>query len=73
MHQVEIRVKGRIDPDWPGWYEELAIRHTDEGETILRGSVTDQATLYGILSRLRDLGLPLLSVDLHPASNSFDA
>jgi len=62
MQKVEIRVKGRIDQDWSDWFEGLTITHTDEDETILSGTVVDQAALYGLLARLRDLGLPLLSV-----------
>lgn len=59
---VEIRVKGRIDERWSEWFEGLSIRHTDQGETVLSGRVVDQAALYGLLAKLWDLGLPLLSV-----------
>jgi hypothetical protein len=62
MQNVEIRIKGRIDEHWSTWFADLAIRYTEQGETILTGSVADQATLYGVLNRLRDLGLPLLLV-----------
>ena len=62
MHDIEIRVKGRIDAHWSDWFEGLTITHTDQDETVLTGSVVDQAALYGLLARLRDLGLPLLSV-----------
>ena len=62
MQRVEIRVKGRIDQDWSDWFEGLTITHTDEDETILSGTVVDQAALYGLMAKLRDLGLPLLSV-----------
>jgi hypothetical protein len=63
MPQVEIRVKGQIDEHWSEWFEGLTITHTDNDETILSGTVTDQAALYGLLAKVRDLGLPLLSVD----------
>jgi hypothetical protein len=63
MQQVEIRVKGRIDERWSAWLEGLTITHTAEGETVLSGSVPDQSALYGLIARLRDLGLPLLSVN----------
>jgi hypothetical protein len=63
MQQVEIRVKGQIDERWSEWLEGLTITHTPEGETVLTGSVTDQSALYGLIGRLRDLGLPLLSVN----------
>jgi hypothetical protein len=62
MQHIEIRVKGRIDERWSDWFEGLTITHTDQDETILSGTVVDQAALYGLLARLRDLGLPLLSV-----------
>jgi hypothetical protein len=62
MQNVEIRVKGRIDEHWSDWFDDLTITHTDQDETILSGTVVDQAALYGLLAKLRDLGLPLLSV-----------
>ena len=63
MQQVEIRVKGQIDERWSEWLDGLAIIHTTEGETVLTGDVIDQSALYGLIARLRDLGLPLLSVN----------
>ena len=63
MQRVEIRVKGRIDEHWSDWFGGLTITHTDQNETILAGSIVDQAALYGLLTKLRDLGLPLLSVN----------
>jgi hypothetical protein len=63
MGSIEIRVKGKIDENWSDWFEGLTITHTDQNETILTGPVVDQAALYGLLSRLRDLGLPLVSVN----------
>ncbi len=64
MQSVEIRVKGQIDEHWSTWFEDLLVVHTTEGETILTGPVRDQADLYGLLTRLRDLGLPLVSVKI---------
>jgi hypothetical protein len=61
--QVEIRVKGRIDRDWSDWFEDLEITYSEQDETIVAGQVTDQSALYGVLAKLRDLGLPLISVD----------
>ncbi len=63
MQQVEIRVKGRIDERWSEWLDGLAIRHTINGETVLDGPILDQAALYGLMSKLRDLGLTLLTVN----------
>lgn len=62
MPSVEIVVKGRIDESWSDWLGGLTITHTEREETVLSGSVIDDAALYGLLSRLRDLGLPLLAV-----------
>lgn len=63
MHEVEIRVKGQIDEQWSEWFEGLSVAHTEDGETVLTGSVLDQAALHGLLAKLRDLGLSLLSVN----------
>jgi hypothetical protein len=62
MKTVEIRIKGRIDEHWSTWFAGLSIRYTEQDETLLTGPVADQATLYGVLNRIRDLGLSLLSV-----------
>jgi len=64
MQQVEIRIRGRIDAHWAEWFEGLTIILAAADETILRGPIQDQAALYGLLSRLRDLGLALISVNL---------
>ena len=62
MQRVEIRVKGHIDEHWSGWFEDLTITHTEQDQTILLGTVIDQAALYGLLFKLRDLGLSLVSL-----------
>lgn len=66
MEQIEIRVKGQLDRNWSGWFASLSITHTESGETVLTGYVRDQAELRGILCRLADLGLGLISVDTSP-------
>ncbi|MFC1879459.1 hypothetical protein ACFLZW_06055 [Chloroflexota bacterium] len=63
MQQVEIRVKGVIDEHWSEWFNGLALHYDQAGETLLSGQVPDSAALYGIISRLRDLGLPLCSLN----------
>ena len=63
MQRVEIRVQGQIDEHWSEWFEGLAIAHTEEGETVVTGVVVDQAALHGLLAKVRDLGLSLLSVN----------
>ena len=62
MLRAEIRVKGQIDEHWSDWFEGLTVTHTDHKETVLTGLVVDQSAMYGLLAKLRDLGLPLLSV-----------
>jgi len=63
MLQVEIRIKGQITEHWSVWFEDLTINHTAEGETILSGAVQDQAALYGLIAKIRDLNLTLVSVN----------
>jgi hypothetical protein len=62
MQRVEITTKGQIDEHWSDWFEGLTITHTEQGETVLRGLAVDQAALHGLLAKMRDLGLPILSV-----------
>ena len=58
----EIRIKGHLDDKWADWFDGLTITRADNGETLLTGSVLDQAALHGLLRKVRDLGMPLLSV-----------
>ncbi|MBN1995322.1 MAG: hypothetical protein JW953_21720 [Anaerolineae bacterium] len=58
----QIRLKGHLGSQWADWFEGLTIRLEDNGITLLTGPVIDQAALYGLLKKVRDLGLPLLSV-----------
>lgn len=58
----ELRIAGHLDERWSAWFGGLTLTHTDEGTTILRGPVTDQAELHGLLAKVRDLGATLLSV-----------
>ncbi len=57
-----IRVKGHLDPFWQEWFEHLAITHQSDGTTLLSGPIRDQAALYGLLIKMRDLGLTLLEL-----------
>ena len=59
----QIRIKGHLGREWSDWFDGLAIRLIDNGETVLTGPVADQAALHGLLKKVRDLGLPLLSVN----------
>jgi hypothetical protein len=70
MQQVEIRVKGRIDEEWSQWFGDLTISYSEPGETVLTGLVPDQAAFYGLITRLRDLGLQLCSVSCEEVKDS---
>ena len=59
----EIRIKGQLDPAWTDWFEGLAITLEEGGDTLITGPVIDQAALYGLLKKVRDLGLPLISLN----------
>ena len=58
----EIIVKGHLDIDWSGWFEGLTIAPNDHGETRLSGQIRDQAALYGVMAKVRDVGLSLILV-----------
>ena len=60
----EIRIKGHLDPSWSDWFDGMTIIHEDNGETLLAGTLADQAALHGLLNRVSDLGIPLISVNL---------
>ncbi|MFZ0548056.1 MAG: hypothetical protein WAM60_21605 [Candidatus Promineifilaceae bacterium] len=59
---VEIRLKGHLDESWADWFEGLTITLEANGDTVLTGPIVDQAALHGLLKKVRDLGVPLLSV-----------
>jgi hypothetical protein len=61
-----IRVKGQMGPEWSEWFGGMTITSDETNETLLSGQVLDQAALYGILNKIRDLGLPLLSILREP-------
>jgi hypothetical protein len=64
LTHYEIRVEGELDARWSDWFEDLEVTSDASGQTTIRGPVADQAALHGLLARVRDLGLKLISV--HP-------
>ncbi len=63
----EIRVAGHLPPQWSDWFEGLAVTREPDGTTLLSGPVVDQAALYGLLKKVRDTGLTLMSVNQIPS------
>lgn len=63
QRHYQIRVGGRLSATWAEWFDGLSITHTKNDETLITGPVVDQAALQGLLKKVRDLGLPLLSVN----------
>ena len=66
LHFCQIKVKGQLTDTWTGWFSNLTMTPYDNGEMMLSGPIVDQAALYGLLIKVRDLGLPLLSVRYDP-------
>lgn len=60
--RVEIRVRGHLEPRWSDWLDGLTLTREDDGTTLIEGPVVDQAALFGIIHRLRDMALPLISI-----------
>jgi hypothetical protein len=60
--QYEIRLEGHLDNRWAAWFDGLIVTHDTDGTTLIRGPFVDQASLHGLLQKVRDLGLPLVSV-----------
>jgi hypothetical protein len=59
----QIRIQGLLGPQWKDWFEGLAITQEENGDSLITGPVADQAALHGLLKKVRDLGLPLISVN----------
>lgn len=68
---IEIRIEGCLDPMWMEWFEGLEMKQNIPGETIMVGEVMDQAALYGLLGKLRDLGVRLLSIKYGEESGKY--
>lgn len=61
--RYEIRLEGRLDTRWAAWFDGLSLIHESDGTTVIHGRVSDQAALHGLLHKVRDVGLPLVSVN----------
>jgi hypothetical protein len=68
----ELRVQGHRHEHWSAWFGGLTLIREDDGTTTLRGTVTDQAELHGLLTKIRDPGAPLLSVNTSDAADQID-
>jgi hypothetical protein len=58
----EIRIRGHLEPRWASWFDGLTLTQDPDGTTVIRGDVADQAALHGLIQKVRDIGLPLVSV-----------
>jgi hypothetical protein len=65
--RYEIRLKGHLDSRWAAWFDGLSLTNERDGSTLICGPVADQAALHGLLQKVRDMGLPLISVTQVPS------
>jgi hypothetical protein len=63
IETYRIRIEGHLAAHWADWFDGMTITRLESGETVIEGPIVDQAALHGMLNHIRDLGLPLLSVD----------
>lgn len=68
--QYEIRVAGHLSSRWEAWFDGLTLTPADDGTTVITGPVVDQAALHGVLQKLRDLGIPLVSLTQLPTEGA---
>ena len=72
MQEIEICLEGHLDLTWADWLDGFTLIHAEQGKTILTGEVKDQAALYGLIAKLRDLGVKLVSVKLNSKESEKD-
>jgi len=70
--QYEIRVKGHLGLRWSAWFDGMSVTNLDDGTAVIRGTVVDQSALHGLLQKLRDVGIPLLSLEQIPPNEFTD-
>jgi hypothetical protein len=73
IQHYEIRVKGHLGSHWAAWFDGLSLTHEGDGTTVLRGPVVDQAALHGLLNKLRDVGIALVSLTQVPSDSTIAA
>ncbi len=71
MQRVEIRIKSHLDENWTEWLDGFTLTHAEQGETVLTGMIKDQAALYGLMAKLRDLGVILIAVNFRASEDGF--
>lgn len=70
--RYEIRIQGHLGPQWEAWFKGIPLQQADNGQTILTADVSDQAELFGLLRKVRDLGMPLIAVNRIEPGNASD-
>lgn len=76
VHQQSVyqfRIKGHLGQQWRNWFDGLTVTLEEDGNTLLMGTVADQSALHGILKKIRDMGMPLLSVNFTDSDQSPEA
>lgn len=68
MYHTEIHIKGKMNPNWSDWFGELQVQDGFSDETVLHGTLPDMSAVYGVISRLGSLVIPLVSVNCHEES-----
>jgi hypothetical protein len=69
MFQTEIHIKGKLDPNWSDWFEDMQMVQEPTGDTMLCGNLPDKSAVYGVISRLGSLGMTLVSVTCQEVTN----
>jgi hypothetical protein len=68
--QYEIRIDGHLGARWRAWFDGFSVTSDEDGTTVLRGVIVDQAALHGLLQKLRDIGIPLISLTQVPSEEA---